>query len=69
MKVNCKYPEREKEISPCFFYTIYFMLNIHNYCFLQGHKKVGDLWRKSGLEWSDFVSEDKISQFVKDKVC
>ncbi|XP_052081892.1 eukaryotic translation initiation factor 4 gamma 1-like isoform X1 [Mytilus californianus] len=40
---------------------------LHDASDREGHKKVGDLWRKSGLEWSDFVPEDQITQFLKDK--
>ena len=49
----------------------YFDNTIYNnsiYFLLQGHKNVGDLWRKSGLEWLDFVPEDQIEKFLKDKV-
>ncbi|XP_076087139.1 eukaryotic translation initiation factor 4 gamma 3-like isoform X1 [Mytilus galloprovincialis] len=40
---------------------------LHDASDREGHKKVGDLWKKSGLEWSDFVPEDQITQFLKDK--
>ncbi|XP_041377951.1 eukaryotic translation initiation factor 4 gamma 3-like isoform X2 [Gigantopelta aegis] len=32
-----------------------------------GHKIVGDLWRSSGLQWSDFVPHQEVEQFLKDK--
>ncbi len=36
---------------------------------LQGHLKVGDLWRASNLQWGDFLSADEnISQFIKTNV-
>ena len=40
---------------------------LHDASDREGHKNVGDLWRKSGLEWLDFVPEDQIEKFLKDK--
>lgn len=40
---------------------------LHDASHREGHKKVGDLWRNSGLQWSDFVPAEEVKQFLKDK--
>ncbi|VDI79057.1 translation initiation factor 4G [Mytilus galloprovincialis] len=40
---------------------------LHDASDREGNKKVGYLWRKSGLKWSDFVPEDQVTQFLKEK--
>ena len=34
----------------------------------QGNIKVGDLWRKSLLEWGEFISLTEVDNFVKKHV-
>lgn len=33
----------------------------------KGHTKIGILWRDSGLQWSDFVAENQVEAFLKEK--
>ncbi|KAJ8320893.1 hypothetical protein KUTeg_002480 [Tegillarca granosa] len=40
---------------------------LHDASHREGHKKVGELWRNSGLEWTDFVPAEEVKQFLKDK--
>ncbi|CAG2184701.1 EIF4G [Mytilus edulis] len=40
---------------------------LHDVSDREDNEKVRYLWRKSGLEWSDFVPEDQITQFLKEK--
>ncbi len=36
---------------------------------LQGHKKVGDMWKSSGLRWSDFLPQGQdVNKFVQNHV-
>lgn len=35
----------------------------------QSHRKVGTLWRKSGLSWSDFLPEEEdVQNFISQQV-
>uniref|UniRef100_A0A8B9GRP3 Eukaryotic translation initiation factor 4 gamma, 3a n=1 Tax=Astyanax mexicanus TaxID=7994 RepID=A0A8B9GRP3_ASTMX len=43
------------------------ILPLHSFL-LQSHRKVGALWRESGLNWSDFLSEDEdLQSFISEQ--
>lgn len=40
---------------------------LHNASHQLGHRKVGELWRSSGLQWSDFMKKEEVDKFIKEK--
>lgn len=45
------------------------MVEINVLCVIQSHRKVGSLWRDSGLSWADFIPEtEDVHSFITEHV-
>jgi len=56
--------KQRKTLGGCFFVAPCMCL-----CVVQGHHAVADMWQKSGLQWSEFLSDaDKVDEFLSKHV-
>jgi len=63
---RCKTRTEESNGLPCCANSsITVCLCVLRLCVVQGHHAVAEMWQKSGLQWSEFLSDaDKVDEFL-----